>query len=507
MAWQLLGMAPFMIAGEMFNKSIIFCPDKYNNDDGGWFITPYWLRRCMAVCNIAMFFFFIIQIFVPTCFPFISKLSAPSNVWDENRDATFYDGKYDYRTRGGRRYHLKEYDFGKYYVTSVPAYELYCWSYFLWAIVALALALFEYKQRTDRQKLLEEQKAEARASGLSINPIHNIIDPDEVGTTKIVVISGEEHSIYANMMGTYKLQGDDKINGAPVYVMNSWNVAEKGKPRAKGKCYLYRSKSDGGLWSAMADYGGGGCREDLCVIRSTHATDAPNEPGLVYQIHESDSKTWHNSKIKAVDPNDVAPGFVAISGDAGIQSNLMATYVLQGELHHNGYPVYTYQVTNPRARNLAHRQHPATAKTQPPRYHPLPTPPAPSRRLPPPPAPQGNLTLKGFPVEEGTAYLYRSADGGNGDGRWRIARRKVDMATDVCVVKTLAPAAFPTSKEVGGWTFLEDMKWRRSKVKAKVAKPSRTLSMFRSFGPKRLSSEQSAKALSNKVVTNKCVVR
>ena len=73
------------------------------------------------------------------------------------------------------------------------------------------------------------------------------------------------------------------------------------------------------------------------------------------------------------------------------------------------------------------------------------------------------------------------------------------MATDVCVVKTLAPAAFPTSKEVGGWTFLEDRKWRRSKVKAKVARPSRALSMLRLRRSKLMSRDQSAKALSNKV--------
>ena len=71
----------------------------------------------------------------------------------------------------------------------------------------------------------------------------------------------------------------------------------------------------------------------------------------------------------------------------------------------------------------------------------------------------------------GTAYMYRSATRGLGQGRWRVARHEEDMGSDIANIKSTAPAELPTK---AGLEFLitESGAWKESTIEVKALVPS-----------------------------------
>ena len=412
MIWQLMGLTVLLTAGESFNKSIIFVPTKYQKE----FTTPYWVRRAQCICFALMYICFVLTIFLPWFWPYVSKHSVPLSYFDDDQTD---DGRVTSHQRrsayfGYYKFTRADYAFGKYWVNDVTAYEMLCWTYFVWALVAVANSVLDYLKGQAISKAEEEALEKARASGIELNPIHNIAE-NNVGMMRRVVLSGHTGA-QANLMGEYKLQ-TERTNGSPIFAMRSKNIEETDTTltstqesgsklaafgtKGRGTAYLYRTPEGGdgdGRWRVARNsfYG----PSSAAAIESALPSELPTDPGVNFQVREHNMGKWSDSKITAVDVSTIAPPILILAGDTSMSSKVEArvlkslgegrndtgteglfwgTYYLQVGRQVNGYPLYA--------------------------------------------------TEGGTEGWQNT-FLYRSADGGNGDGRWRITRTETDIAKD-----------------------------------------------------------------------------
>jgi hypothetical protein len=218
------------------------------------------------------------------------------------------------------------------------------------------------------------------------------------------------------------LSQTERVNDAPIFALRAKNIGEtsetvtatpatKGSKLAKvvgkGKevmgqgmstAYLFRTPQGGdgdGRWRVSRHTFHG--PSSAAAIESALPSVLPTDPGVNFLVRGQSMGKWGESKITAVDRSTIAPPVLIVKGDNSIAAKVEAkvmtalgegrdenvteglfwgTYILQEGRQVNGYPLYASD--------------------------------------------SGMLN----------AYLYRSADGGQGDGRWRLTRTETDIAKD-----------------------------------------------------------------------------
>ena len=142
-SWQLLGLTIFLVAGEMFNKSLIFTPRSVRSKIN----TPFWLRLAQWLCNVFMYGLFCAMIIVPWAFPFISVNHVPKAFWDDEDHLLGRDGRY---------YTVEENSLGHFYCSSPRAFHALPLIYSSWTVVAginsvLDFVKFKVVQRNSKK--------------------------------------------------------------------------------------------------------------------------------------------------------------------------------------------------------------------------------------------------------------------------------------------------------------------------------------------------------------------
>jgi len=398
MIWLLVGLAPFLKAGEDLNRAIIFVPPRYQCK----FVTPYWIRRAQFILFSLMYVCFLGTIILPWAYPFVPA-SVPKhtpNFWDDDDD--YYDDDNDDKGWLARTKYKKQWSsFGTYYMTHGDAFYVLAATYIAWAVFALANAVLDFvKDRGTRRARLapfqtthrriahpaytvpsEISKAKARKgegaqeSGvIELSPIHNIAE-NNVGMMTRVVLSSDSplNSPHADLLGTYKLQAA-RFNGSPLFAMKLRTAEEAARP-SEGVGSTFKSTAtavESRARKAVAATG--------AAVKSTATT---------IHSHGRKAVAATGEAVKAVTTASVAGGVGTVAGNA----KAVAAATVRS------------------AKNAGH----------------------------------GAAALASFSRTESTfAYLFRTFEREDGDGRWRVAHGSYDGPSVDVLIETALPAELPT---------------------------------------------------------------
>jgi len=253
-----------------------------------------------------------------------------------------------------------------------------------------------------------EREKKEQEEDFSDNPLHMIHASnriaEEFGAPLEVTLKGSPGD-HTQLMGTFALSS--KMHGAPVYTKRPTTGSDK-------LHYIYRAKRSG-KWVVTDTESD--MSNDEGIIKTNRKAELPTE-SLTWAYSDGSAFVFDPELVCLEGPaqDDAAP-YVTITGDAGIQQDHIGNYTLVESKRINGYPLYRLQSDD---------------------------------------------------GQGGTAHLYRSKDGGRGQGCWRITRfvhgeTSNEMKADKAVIKSSASASLPTDPDLT-WLYAECRAWHESNI-------------------------------------------